>query len=102
MCGETDSQEILLSNFETGSYTAMYIYNFAVYTTTTTAKLSVTVKRSEKLLPQWGSSYRKPIAIQLYSWHFYHNHATKGQMCRIKETPTSPDMLKAFWKEILI
>ena len=40
-----------------------------------------------------GSSYRKPIAIWLHFCHFYHNHATKallqGQMCRIKETPTS-------------
>ena len=39
----------------------------------------------------------KPIAIWLHSWHFYHNHATKAllqeQMCRIKETPTSSEML---------
>ena len=48
-------------------------------------------------VPQWGSSYWKPVAIWLHSWHFYHSHATKallqGQMCKIKETPTSPEML---------
>ena len=28
----------------------------------------------EKLLPQWGSSYKKPaIAIWLHTWQFYHN-----------------------------
>ena len=29
----------------------------------------------EKLPPQLGSSYRKPIAIRLHYRHFYHNHA---------------------------
>ena len=46
-------------------------------------RLSVVVR----LLPQLGSSYRKPIAFWLHSWHFYHNHTTKAllqrQMCKI-------------------
>ena len=31
----------------------------------------------EKLLPQLGSSYRKPIANWLHAWHFHHSHATR-------------------------
>ena len=51
----------------------------------------------EKLLPQVEFSCRKPTAIWLHTWHFYHNHASRellqGQMCRIKESPTSPEMM---------
>ena len=53
----------------------------------------------EKLLSQLGFFTKTFIAIWLHSWHLYqyHKHATKallqGQICRIKETPTSPEML---------
>ena len=43
------------------------------------------------LLLKLVSFCRKPIAIWLHSWHFYHNHATKallqGQKCKIYEIP---------------
>ena len=61
----------------------------------------------EKLLPQWGSSYKKPaLATWLHTWQFYHNHAirhsSRDRCVGTTKQQTSPETLQAFWKEILI